>query len=176
MSEPRADRLNDIDGPSEDDIFAADLMPEDVLANPLDMIVVSLNGLVLDGPNEDDEYWLDEDLMGVFKELSEKNVALFALADSSPEEYDWLREQFPDLLLFEETIITGEENLPVDDEEMWEVIEEATRHAGGLSDAFFVSAHANEVMAGEQAGVDGVVVTDAATLRAELRLRGLAVQ
>ena len=170
-----ASRLDEIEGPEESDLFAAEVVSDDVLANPLDMVIVGLTGLLLVKTDDPEHFRLDADALAVIEELVEKDVSLFALVDMDAAAYDRLRAEHPQLLVFEETVVTGEEHLAVTDEEMWEVVEEVTRHTGGLSDALYVDADPSFVMAAEQAGVDGVCVSDAATLRAELRLRGLGV-
>ena len=175
MDTSRISRLDDIDGPDEADLLDADFMSDDVLANPLDMIVMGVNGLLLTGPNKAGEYGFNAEIADVITELAATELPLFAVADMDPETYEKLAEQHPQLRLFEEVMFTSEENLLIDDEEMWEVIEETTQHEGGLGDALYVDAVAKNVMAGEQAGVDGICVTDETTLRAELRMRGLAI-
>lgn len=59
------------------------------------------------------------------------------------------------------------------DPEMWEILEEVTRHIGGLEDAVFIDDSSANVMSAEQAGLDALLFTDPDTLRDELLLRGL---
>ena len=110
----------------------------------------------------------------VVRELADAGVPLFALTNFSAELFEIARSLHGDVLdLFEEIVVSGEEGVTKPDPEIWEILEEVTRHRGGLSDAVFVDDSPANVMGAEQAGLDAILFTDPESLRADLRLRGL---
>lgn len=115
--------------------------------------------------------------VAIVRELAEAGVPLFALTNFSAELFEVARSLHGDVLdLFEEIIVSGEEGVTKPDPEIWEILEEVTRHRGGLSDAVFIDDSAANVMGAEQAGLDAILFTDPDTLRDDLRLRGLPLE
>ena len=112
----------------------------------------------------------------ILRELSDAGVPLFALTNFNDELFVRTRQLHPFLDLFEEIIVSGEEGVTKPDAEIWEILEEVTRHVGGLSDAVFIDDSAVNVMGAEQAGIDAIQFTDPQSLRQELRLRGLPLR
>ena len=109
--------------------------------------------------------------------MYKRQVPLFALTNFSAELFEVARSLHGDVLdLFEEIIVSGEEGVTKPDPEIWEILEEVTRHRGGLSDAVFIDDSAANVMGAEQAGLDAILFTDPDTLRDDLRLRGLPLE
>ena len=118
-----------------------------------------------------------EGSVAIARELHDAGVPLFALTNFSAELFEIARERHGEMLgLFEEIVVSGEEGVVKPDPEIWEILEEVTRHRGGLSDAVFIDDAPVNVMGAEQAGLDAVLFTDPVSLRAELRLRGLPLQ
>lgn len=111
--------------------------------------------------------------VAILRELHEAQVPLFAVTNFSAELFPIARELHDFLELFEEIIVSGEEGVTKPDPEMWEILEEVTRHIGGLEDAVFIDDSSANVMSAEQAGLDALLFTDPDTLRDELLLRGL---
>lgn len=112
----------------------------------------------------------------ILRELSDAGVPLFAVTNFSADLFEVARSHHDFLDLFEEIVVSGEEGVMKPDPEMWEILEEVTRHVGGLSDAVFIDDVAENVMSAEQAGIDGLLFTDAPTLREDLLLRGLPLR
>lgn len=165
-------RLDDVEGPSEEELFGASPVMDDVAANTFDMMVVGVVGLLTSNASADAHF--DQDVADVLTDVAATGVHLVAFADMSETACARLREANPGLAIFEEFIVTGEEDITMDDPELWEIVEEVSRHLGGLSDALVIDAAPAHVMSAEQAGIEGLCVADADTLRTELRLRGVA--
>lgn len=114
--------------------------------------------------------------VAILRELSDADVPLFAVTNFSADLFEIARERHEFLELFEEIVVSGEEGVMKPDPEIWEILEEVTRHVGGLSDAVFIDDTSENVMSAEQAGIDALLFTDADTLRDELLLRGLPLR
>lgn len=114
--------------------------------------------------------------LAILRELHEAEVPLFALTNFSAEMFELTREHHDFLDIFEEIVVSGEEGVIKPDPEIWEILEEVTRHVGGLSDAIFIDDSAENVMSAEQAGLDAILFTDPTSLREQLRLRGLPLE
>lgn len=112
----------------------------------------------------------------ILKELHAAEVPLFALTNFNADLFEHAKEAHAFLDLFEEIIVSGEEGVIKPDEEIWEILEEVTRHVGGLSDAVFIDDSPVNVMGAEQAGIDALLFTDPDTLRQDLLLRGLPLR
>jgi 2-haloacid dehalogenase len=109
----------------------------------------------------------------VVRELHAAGVRLLALTNWSAELYPHAPRRFDVLALFEDVVVSGEVGLAKPDPRIYTLVAERAGLPPGR--LVFVDDRRVNVDAARAAGMDGIVFTDAATLRRELRARGLPV-
>ena len=107
------------------------------------------------------------DTVAVLEELQEVGVRLLALTNWSAELFAVARKEFAFLDLFEGIVVSGEERVAKPDPRVFEILLERYHVEGAR--ALFVDDSAANVAAARQAGLRGVVFTDAVALREQLR-------
>lgn len=108
----------------------------------------------------------------IVRELHGAGVPLVGLTNFSEELYHaHARQRFDVLALFDEVIVSGTEKLAKPDPAIYRLVAERTGRP--LASWVFVDDRAVNVEAARALGMDGLVFTDAATLRRDLRERGL---
>ena len=113
------------------------------------------------------------DTVEVLTELHAAGVRLLALTNWSAELFPVARRDFPFLGLFDDIIVSGEEQLAKPDARIFRVLE---RRAGvPLSDCVFVDDSARNVDAARALGMDAILFEDTGHLRTDLHARGLPV-
>jgi 2-haloacid dehalogenase len=109
----------------------------------------------------------------VVRELHAAGVRLFGLTNWSDELYHHAPAAFDVLALLEDVVVSGAEGVAKPDPRIYELL---GRRAGlPLDRLVFVDDRAENVAAAAQVGMDALLFTDAATLRIDLRHRGLPV-
>ena len=109
----------------------------------------------------------------VLRELHAAGVRVFALTNWSAELFPVALERFDFLGLFEDIVVSGEERLAKPDPGIFEVL--ALRTGVPLDECVFVDDRPENVAAAIASGMDALLFTTAAPLRAQLRERGLPV-
>jgi len=110
----------------------------------------------------------------ILRELHAAGTPLIGLTNWSDELYHaHAPQRFEFLALFDDVIVSGTESLAKPDPAIYRLVEERT--GTPLSRWVFVDDRADNVAAARELGMDGIVFTDAETLRRELRGRGLPV-
>jgi 2-haloacid dehalogenase len=107
------------------------------------------------------------------RELHAAGVPLFGLTNWSDELYPHAPATFAFLSLLDDVIVSGTEGVAKPDPRVYAIV--AERAGLPLDRLVFVDDRAGNVTAAAAVGMDGIVFTDAATLRADLRARGLPV-
>ena len=107
------------------------------------------------------------------RELHAAGVRLFGLTNWSHELYPHAPATFDVLALLDDVIVSGTEGVAKPDPAVFEIVRVRTGLA--LDRLVFVDDRADNVAAAAAAGMDALPFTDAATLRGDLRGRGLAV-
>jgi 2-haloacid dehalogenase len=113
------------------------------------------------------------DSVDVLRELHAAGVRLFALTNWSRELFPNARRRFEFLGLFEDVVVSGEEELAKPDPRIFEAL--AARTGLPLADCVFVDDKPENVAAAAALGMDGIVFTHDGSLRPQLRSRGLPV-
>ncbi|AKU16729.1 HAD family hydrolase [Luteipulveratus mongoliensis] len=117
-----------------------------------------------------------EDTVAILRELHQAKVPLFALTNWSEELFPKALDRFDFLDVFEDIIVSGEEEVAKPDPEIFEVLGERIRHVGGLDDCVFIDDSEANVQAATAAGLDAILFTDTGHLREDLIVRGLPLQ
>jgi 2-haloacid dehalogenase len=108
----------------------------------------------------------------ILRALHDRGVRLLALTNWSAETIHHGPEAFPDVFsLFDDLVVSGAEGVAKPDREIFEVLAERMGHP--VEGVFYVDDSLRNVEAARTAGMDAVHFTDAATLRSDLRERGL---
>lgn len=107
----------------------------------------------------------------VVRGLHRGGVRLWGLTNWSHELWPHAPARFEVLSLLEDVVVSGTEGVAKPDPRIYAVLRE--RVGTPLDRLVFVDDRADNVAAGVEAGLDGVVFTDAARLREDLRARGL---
>ncbi len=107
----------------------------------------------------------------VVRDLHAGGVAMWGLTNWSAELYPHAPARFEVLGLLEDVVVSGTEGVAKPDPRVFEVL--AARVGLPLARLVFVDDNAANVAAGVAAGMDGIVFTDAVSLRADLVARGL---
>jgi 2-haloacid dehalogenase len=110
---------------------------------------------------------------GVVRDLQAAGVRLLGLTNWSAELYPYAPATFDVLALLDDVVVSGREGVAKPDRRVFEIV--AERAALPLDRLAFVDDLAGNVAAATALGMDGIVFTDAATLRADLAARGLPV-
>lgn len=111
---------------------------------------------------------------GILRALDERGVRLVALTNWSAETIHHGPEAFPEVFaLFEDVIVSGAEGVAKPDREIFKIL--ARRLGHRLKGVLYVDDDTRNVDAARSAGMDAVLFSDAATLREDLRGRGLLV-
>ena len=114
-----------------------------------------------------------QDTVDLLTELHTQGVRLLALTNWSAELFPVARQGFPFLGLFDDIVVSGEEQLAKPDPAIFRVLE---RRAGvPLQQCVFVDDSARNVEAARSLGMDAILFTDTGHLRADLHARGLPV-
>ena len=107
------------------------------------------------------------------RELHAAGVRLFGLTNWSDELYHHAPTGFDVIGLLEDVVVSGTEGVAKPDRRIYDLV--AQRSGLPLSALVFVDDRADNVAAAADAGMDALLFTDADTLRADLRHRGLPV-
>ena len=100
-------------------------------------------------------------------------MPLYALTNWSAELFPRALDRFEFLDLFEDIIVSGEEEVAKPDPEIFEVLEDRIGHS--LDDCVFIDDSPRNVEAAAAAGMDAIHFTDTGHLREDLHVRGLPV-
>jgi 2-haloacid dehalogenase len=109
----------------------------------------------------------------ILRELHAAGVPMWGLTNWSHELYPHAPARFEFLGLLDDVVVSGTERVAKPDPRIFEVVR--ARTGRDLGELLFVDDRAANVQAAREAGMDGVVFTDADTLRADLRARGFPV-
>lgn len=108
----------------------------------------------------------------ILRALHDRGVRLVALTNWSAETIRHGPEAFPDVFsLFDDIVVSRVEGVAKPDREIFGVL--AARLGHPVGGVFYVDDSVRNVDAARSVGMDAVHFTDAATLREELRVRGL---
>lgn len=107
----------------------------------------------------------------LLEELDDAGVRLWALTNWSRETFHHARERFDFLDRFEEILVSGELGVAKPDPRIFEML--LAKAALPAEEVLFVDDRRDNVEAARGLGIDALAFTDAQTLRAELRRRGL---
>ena len=114
-----------------------------------------------------------DDTVALLHELHAAGVPLYALTNWSAELFPRALDRFEFLDLFEDIIVSGEEEVAKPDPEIFEVLEDRIGHS--LDDCVFIDDSPRNVEAAAAAGMDAIHFTDTGHLREDLHVRGLPV-
>ena len=108
----------------------------------------------------------------ILRDLRARGVRVVALTNWSAETFHHAPERFPEIFaLFDDVVMFGEDGVAKPDPAIFEVLGRRLSHP--IDGVLFVDDAAGNVAAARDAGMDAVRFTDADTLGAELRERGL---
>jgi 2-haloacid dehalogenase len=107
----------------------------------------------------------------IVRELHAAGVPLFGLTNWSDELFPHAPKLFDFLALFDDVVVSGTEGVAKPDPRVFAIV--AERAGLPLDRLAFVDDRADNVAAAAALGMDAILFTDAATLRADLRERGL---
>ncbi len=107
------------------------------------------------------------------RELHAGGVRMFGLTNWSHELYPHAPAGFDVLALLEDVVVSGTEGVAKPDPRIFTLV--AERSGLALGSLVFVDDRADNVAAAAALGMDALLFTDAATLRTDLRGRGLPV-
>lgn len=108
------------------------------------------------------------------RELHAAGLPQWGLTNWSAELYPHAPATYDFLELLDDVVVSGVVGLAKPDPAVYELL--ATRTGRSLSDLVFVDDRADNVAAALEAGLDGIVFTDAVLLRADLLARGLPLR
>jgi 2-haloacid dehalogenase len=114
-----------------------------------------------------------EDTVAILRELHAAGVPLFALTNWSSELFPCARTRFDFLDLFDDIVVSGDEQTAKPAPAIFEVLERRVRRP--LSACVLVDDGPANVDAARRVGLDAILFTDTGHLRADLRARGLPV-
>lgn len=109
----------------------------------------------------------------ILRELHAAGIPAYGLTNWSDELYPHAPERFDFLELLEDVVVSGTVGAAKPDPRAFEIV--AERSGLPLDRLVFVDDRATNVEAANELGMDGIVFTDAESLRRELRERGLPV-
>ncbi|MGN6610809.1 MAG: HAD family hydrolase [Angustibacter sp.] len=113
------------------------------------------------------------DTVELLTELHAAGVRLLALTNWSAELFPVARRDFPFLGLFDDIVVSGEEQVAKPDARIFRVLE---RRAGiPLAQCVFIDDSPRNVEAARALGMDAILFEDTGHLRADLHERGLPV-
>jgi 2-haloacid dehalogenase len=112
-----------------------------------------------------------DDSVAILRELHLAGIPLYGLTNWSVELFPEARRRFDFLNLFEDIVISGEENLAKPDPAIFAVLRARIGHP--LQDCVFVDDGPVNVAAARDAGLDAILFTDTGHLRQDLAMRGL---
>lgn len=111
--------------------------------------------------------------VGVVRDLHSAGVAMWGLTNWSHELFPHGLAAFPFLGLLEDVVVSGTEGVAKPDPAVFAIVRQRTGLP--LDRLVFVDDRPDNVAAAAATGMDALVFTDAARLRADLRERGLPV-
>ncbi len=107
----------------------------------------------------------------ILRRLKEQGIRVFALSNWSAETFPWVRDDYPELHLFERTFLSGDHGVTKPDLRFYRI---ALDGIGGPAERMvFIDDKQVNVAAAQQAGMLGIRFTDAPALEVELRRLGL---
>ena len=109
----------------------------------------------------------------IVRELHTAGIPMWGLTNWSHELYPHAPASFDFLALLDDVVVSGTEGVAKPDPRIFEIVRTRTGHE--LPRLVFVDDRDDNVAAAAAAGMDAVLFTDAATLRSDLRARGLPV-
>ena len=112
----------------------------------------------------------------ILRELHAAGVPLVALTNWSAGMFPAALDRFDFLDLFDDIVVSGEEGVAKPDPAIFAVLADRIRHLGSLDDALFIDDSLANVQGAIDAGLDAIVFTTAADLRADLHARGLPIK
>lgn len=113
------------------------------------------------------------DTVDLLTELHDAGVRLLALTNWSAELFPLARKEFPFLGLFDDIVVSGEEQVAKPDARIFHALE---RRAGvPLAQCVFVDDSPRNIEAARALGMDAILFEDTGHLRADLHERGLPV-
>ncbi|MCC5982411.1 MAG: HAD-IA family hydrolase [Oceanicaulis sp.] len=110
---------------------------------------------------------------GIIDALAAHRLAQHALSNMPAEKWPWVRAHYPDLDRFETAVISGEEGIIKPDPAIYELTKD--RIAAPAYKTLFIDDRLDNVEAAIAAGFMGHHFHDAATLKADLAARGIAL-
>ncbi|MFI5706823.1 HAD family hydrolase [Kribbella sp. NPDC051620] len=116
---------------------------------------------------------LIEDTAGLLTELRAQGIPTYALTNFSAEKWEIAKQAFPILAGFTGEVVSGTEQTVKPDEKIYRILLE--RYDLDPARSFYTDDKDYNVVAARAVGLDAETFTDAATLRAQLRERGLPV-
>jgi len=109
----------------------------------------------------------------IVRDLAAAGVPMWGLTNWSAELYPYAPATFDVLDLLDDVVVSGREGVAKPDPRVFEIV--AERAGLPLDRLAFVDDRADNAAAAAALGMDAIVFTDAATLRADLAARGLPV-
>ena len=109
----------------------------------------------------------------LLRELHSSHVPLFALTNWSRELFPVARQRFDFLQLFQDIVVSGEEGLAKPDPAIFALLADRMQDSWHRGPAVFIDDRLDNVTAANASGMDGLLYTDADTLRDDLAARGL---
>jgi len=109
----------------------------------------------------------------IVRDLAAAGVPMWGLTNWSAELYPYAPATFDVLDLLDDVVVSGREGVAKPDPRVFEIV--AERAGLPLDRLAFVDDRAGNAAAAAALGMDAIVFTDAATLRADLAARGLPV-
>jgi 2-haloacid dehalogenase len=116
---------------------------------------------------------LIEDTADVLTELRAQGVPTYALTNFSAEKWEVAKQAFPILAGFTGEVVSGTEQTIKPDEKIYRILLE--RYDLDPARSFYTDDKDYNIVAARAVGLDAETFTDAQTLRAQLRERGLHV-
>lgn len=108
----------------------------------------------------------------ILRDLHARDVRLVALTNWSAETFRHAPEVFPDVFeLFADIVVSGAEGVAKPDPVIFDVLERRLGHS--ITGVFYADDNPENVEVARRAGMDAVSFSDAETLAADLRSRGL---
>ncbi|GAA0930028.1 HAD-IA family hydrolase [Kribbella koreensis] len=116
---------------------------------------------------------LIEDTAALLTELRAQGIPTYALTNFSAEKWEIAKQAFPILAGFTGEVVSGTEQTIKPDEKIYRILLE--RYDLDPARSFYTDDKDYNIVAARAVGLDAEVFTDAATLRQQLRERGLPV-